>query len=158
MSEAAERLPSQHLLTLKLDVAFDAMLNIGTTVQGRRRIAPILGGSFEGERLRGTVLPGGADWVINRPDGAMAIDVRIALRTDDEALIYCTYQGLFRAEAEAMARFNRGELLAETDYRLRTLARFEAGAERYRWLNDMIVVGMGRQTAQGPIYTLYEVL
>jgi hypothetical protein len=158
MSDAVEPLRSRHLLTLTLDVAFDAMLGIGTTVHGRRRIAPILGGRFTGERLNGVVLPGGADWVINRPDGAMAIDVRIALKTDDEALIYGTYQGLFRAEAEVMARFNRGGLLEETEYRLRTLARFETGSEAYAWLNDMMVVGVGRQTAQGPIYTLHEIL
>lgn len=158
MTTEIERLASAHLMTLNLDVAFGEMLAIGVTAVGRRRIAPILGGSFEGERLRGTVLPGGADWVINRPDGAMAIDVRIALKTDDAALIYCTYQGLFRAAPEAMARFNRGERLDDGDYRLRTLVRFETGAERYGWLNDGIAVGVGRQTTVGPIYTIFEVL
>ena len=151
-------LASRHLLTLKLKVAFDAMVNIGKTGQGRRRIAPITGGVFEGERLRGEVLPGGADWVINRPDGAMAIDVRIALKTDDEALIYCTYQGLFKAPPETMARFNRGEILDEREFVLRTQVRFETGAEAYFWLNDMLAIGVGQQTAAGPIYTVFEVL
>jgi hypothetical protein len=156
--DSAEGLKTAHLITLRLDVAFDAMLRIGTTVLGRRRIAPILGGEFSGARLRGVVLPGGADWVINRPDGAMAIDVRIALRTDDEALIYLTYQGLFKAGAEAMARFNRGERLAEDEYRLRTIARFETGAPPYDWLNDLLAIGVGTQTSQGPVYQIFEVL
>ena len=153
-----DALASAPLLTLKLDVAFGAMLSIGTTVHGRRRIAPITGGSFEGERLRGEVLPGGADWVINRPDGAMAIDVRIALRTDDGAAIYCSYQGLFKAAPEVMARFGRGELLEPGEFRLRTVVRFETGAEPYAWLNDLLAIGVGRQTAQGPIYDVFEVL
>lgn len=151
-------LASRHLLTLELQVAFDSMLNIGKTVLGRRRIAPILGGSFEGDRLRGQVLPGGADWVINRPDGAMAIDVRISLKTHDDALIYCTYQGVFKAGPEVMARFNRGELLDESEFRLRTHVRFETGAETYLWLNDLLAIGIGQQTADGPIYTIFEVL
>lgn len=151
-------LKTTHLTTLMLDVDFAGMLDIGVSAQGRRRIAPILGGRFEGERLSGQVLPGGADWVINRPDGAMAIDVRITLQAEDKALIYCAYQGLFRAEPAAMKRFNRGELLAEEDYRLRTLVRFETGHYGYRWLNDTIAIGVGRQTAQGPIYRIHEVL
>ncbi len=145
-------------MTLTLDVGFSDMLNIGKTVHGRRRIAPILGGRFEGERLRGTVLPGGADWVINRPDGAMVIDVRIALKTDDNALIYCTYQGVFKAAPEVMTRFNRGELLADGEYKIQTQVRFETGTEAYAWLNDLITIGVGRQTAAGPIYTIYEIL
>ena len=152
-----QTLSHAHLLTLKLEVAFDAMLNIGTTVHGRRRIAPVSGGTFEGDRLKGVVLPG-ADWVINRPDGAMAIDVRIALRTDDGAAIYCAYQGVFKAAPEVMARFNRGERLADGEYSLRTVVRFETGSERYLWLNDMLAVGVGRQTADGPVYTIFEIL
>ncbi|WP_304170212.1 DUF3237 domain-containing protein [Phenylobacterium aquaticum] len=153
-----DTLTSRHLLTLHLDVAFGAMLDIGHTPQGRRRIAPILGGRFEGERLNGEVLPGGADWVINRPDGVMVIDVRLALKTHDSALIYLTYQGTFRAEPEVMKRFNRGGLLEPHEYALRVTPRFECGAEPYRWLNDLPAIGVGEQTAQGPIYRMYEIL
>ena len=155
---APQTLASRPLLTLTLQVAFDAMLNIGKTVHGRRRIAPILGGDFRGDRLSGQVLPGGADWVINRPDGAMAIDVRIALQTHDGALIYCTYQGVFKAAAEVMTRFNRGEQLSEAEFVLRTQVRFETGAEAYLWLNDLLAIGVGRQTAAGPVYTIFEIL
>ncbi len=153
-----QTLATRPLLNLRLRVAFDSMLNIGTTVHGRRRIAPILGGAFEGDRLSGQVLPGGADWVINRPDGAMAIDVRIALKTDDGAMIYCTYQGVFKAEPEVMARFNRGELLADGEFKLRTHVRFETGAAPYLWLNDLLAIGVGQQTADGPLYSIFEIL
>jgi len=153
-----EQLPSRHLTTLHLDVGFNAMVGIGATPQGRRRIAPILGGRFEGERLTGVVLPGGADWVINRPDGVMVIDVRITLMTHDGVPVYCAYQGLFRAEAEAMARFNRGEQLPPDAYSLRTVTRFESGAAGYAWLNDLLAIGVGRQTGGGPVYEIFEVL
>lgn len=154
-----EPLRSAHLLTLRLDVDFRGMQRIGENVAGRRRVAPILGGGFEGERLNGEVLPGGADWVLNRPDGHMAIDVRITLKEADGALIYCAYQGLFRAATpERMTAFERGERLAETDYVLRTLVKFECGAEKHRWLNDVLAVGVGRQTADGPVYDVFEIL
>ena len=151
-------LASSHLFTLKLQVGFDRMWTAGTTVIGRRRIAPILGGTFEGERLRGTVHPGGADWVVNRPDGHMAIDVRIALTTDDGANIYCTYQGLFRAASpEIMARFNRGALLEPGEFKIRTVVKFETGSDTYAWLNDALCVGVGEQTTSGPIYQVFEI-
>ena len=154
-----EPLRSAHLLTLRLDVDFRGMQRIGETVAGRRRVAPILGGSFEGERLKGVVLPGGADWVLNRPDGHMAIDVRVTLKADDGALIYCAYTGLFRARTpELMAAFERGQPLAPEDYLLRTLVKFECGSENHRWLNDALAIGVGRQTTEGPVYDIFEVL
>ncbi len=153
-----DALVSRHLLTLYLDVDFADILTIGETVQGRRRIAPIRGGRFGGERVNGVVLPGGADWVVVRPDGLIAIDVRITLKTDDGALVYCTYQGLFKAGPDALTRFARGQPLGEDEYRLRTLVRFETGAPAYSWLNDLLAIGVGRQLATGPEYKIFEVL
>lgn len=144
------------LMTLTLTVAFDKMTTIGKTPAGLRRIAPVTGGAFAGERLRGVVI-GGDDWVINRHDGTMVIDVRLTLRTDDGANIYLTYQGRFLAAPDAMARFNRGGLLDPSEYSLALTAKFECGDERHAWLNNAIVVGTGEQTASGPIYSLFEV-
>ena len=42
------------------------------------------GGTFEGAKLKGTVLPGG-DWIIRRPDGSSVLDVRIILQTSATA-------------------------------------------------------------------------
>jgi hypothetical protein len=150
-------LPHRHLMTLTLVVGFDRMTTIGATPAGLRRIAPVDGGSFGGDRLGGTVMPGGADWVLNRADGVMVIDVRLTLRTDDGANIYLAYGGRFRAAPEAMARFAKGALLAPEDYSLAVRATVECGAPRYAWLNDAVVVGTGLQTATGPVYTLYEI-
>lgn len=151
-------LKSKHLTTLQLTVDYAGMLAIGKSGIGRRRVAPVSGGTFRGERLSGHVLPGGADWVINRNDGVMVVDVRLTLKTDDNALIYLTYQGALRTTTEAMGRFNKGGLLTDEEFNLRTIARFETGAENYLWLNDMISVGVGRQTATGPVYEIHEIL
>ncbi len=153
-----DALASRHLLTLDLDVDFADIQTIGATVQGRRRIAPIRGGRFGGARIRGVVLPGGADWVLVRPDGQIMIDVRITLKTDDSALIYCTYQGLFKAAPDALARFARGQPLGEDEYQLRTQVRFETGVAAYAWLNDMLAIGVGRQLSTGPEYKIFEIL
>ena len=50
-----------------LDFVFEACVLIGTPLEqgvvggNRQRIVPIAGGTFEGPRLRGRVLPGGGD-------------------------------------------------------------------------------------------------
>lgn len=149
-------LAHNHLMTMHLQVDFAGMQSIGTTPAGRRRIASVAGGTFAGGRLSGIVLPG-ADWVVNRPDGVMLIDVRLTLKTDDDILIYLTYQGRFLAEADAMRRFGKGELLAPGEYSLAVVARFECGDARLAWLNDMICVGTGTQTATGPVYEFFRI-
>jgi hypothetical protein len=39
------------------------------------------------------------DWTVARPDGSARLDVRITLRTDDDALVYTHYNGVLHAPA-----------------------------------------------------------
>jgi Protein of unknown function (DUF3237) len=149
-------LKHRHLITLSLDVDFAGMQTIGQTPAGLRRVAPVKGGSFSGERLNGIALPG-ADWVINRRDGVMVVDVRLTLSTEDGALIYLTYQGRFLAAPEAMERFGKGALLDPSEYSLAIRATFECGDDRYNWLNNVIAAGTGEQTLAGPVYAIFEI-
>jgi hypothetical protein len=150
-------LPHRHLITLTLQVGAREALQIGPVPAGRRVIAPVMGGHFDGERLRGEVLPGGADWVTYRTDGVMLIDVRLPLKTHDGALLYLSYQGRFLGKGNALTRLAKGEVLDTADYSLVTTARLESGAPAYAWLNDVIAVGTGRQSGFNPVYTIYEI-
>src|SRR5260221_12193568 len=96
------------LMTLRVAVA--APLNIGAVPHGTRRTVPLTAGSFEGPRLRGTVLPGAsADWVLLRADGVLELDLRATLRTDDGALISMRSFGLRHGPPEVIAAVARGE-------------------------------------------------
>jgi Protein of unknown function (DUF3237) len=65
---------------------------VGPTPVGDRRVAPISGGTFDGPRLSGTVLPGGTDWITVDAGGTcLRIDVRVPLRTLDGALLVMAY-------------------------------------------------------------------
>lgn len=145
-----------HLMTLALAVG--AVQAIGATPAGTRRIGLVAGGTFQGERLRGTVLPGGADWIIVRPDGATTLDVRLVLETDDKALIGMTYRGMRHGPAAVMDRINRGETVDPSEYYFRTSVAFETAAARYGWLNRIVAVGTGRRPPEGPVYEIFEVL
>ncbi len=147
---------TKHLLTLKLSVA--GMQPIGETPLGNRRVGLVSGGAFEGPKLRGVVLPGGADWIIGRPDAVTMLDVRIVLQTDDGASIGLTYRGLRHGPAEVMEKVNAGVFVDPSKYYFRTAVNFETAAARYAWLNGIIGIGTGSRPPEGPVYEIFEVL
>ena len=77
----------------EISAYLESPIAIGENPHGNRQIVPVTGGSFEGPRLKGKVLPGGGDWLLVRPDGVGELDVRATLQTDDGAFIYVTYRG-----------------------------------------------------------------
>jgi hypothetical protein len=52
----------------ELKVKLKPAIIVGETPHGVRRIIPITGGSFEGPKIKGEILDGGADWQIVRKD------------------------------------------------------------------------------------------
>jgi phage terminase large subunit-like protein len=153
-----EELRSEPLFVMRLQVGYDQTQYVGATPDGERAIFPVLGGRFEGARLKGRVLPHGADWVTWRADGAMIIDVRTALETEDGAFIAMRYVGLAcGATAEANERFKRREVLPYELTYARTTPQFETADPRYAWLNRVIAVANGARTPDGPIYHVFEV-
>jgi len=113
---------------------------------GKRRVFTVSGGEFIGDRLRGKVLPqAGSDLLLVRADGSSQQDVRLILRTDDEALILMTYRGVRHASPEVNAKIARGERGAASDYYLRTTPFFETSSPNYAWLNKIVSVGIGER-------------
>lgn len=134
------------------------MVNLGQTPYGIRRIAEVSGGVFEGPKLRGTVLPAGGDWIIDRPDKVMQLDVRVTLKTDDGEFIYMTYRGVRHGPDDVIERLNAGEDVDPSDYYFRTAPIFETGSEKYAWLNGIVCISKGQRLPKGPEYQVYQVL
>src|SRR5262250_2055500 len=147
---------SRPLMTL--DVVVPPPQKLGPVPHGTRVIAPIAGGTFEGSRLRGKVLPGGGDWTLLRSDGVLELDLRITLETEDRALIYMTSFGLRHGPPEVLAALARGESVDPSKYYFRTSVRFETSAQQYAFLNRLIAIASGDRRASGPIYSIEEIL
>jgi Protein of unknown function (DUF3237) len=145
-------------LLMTLHVAVVGAQRVGTVPQGTRVIALIGGGHFEGPRLRGKVLAGGADWTLLRGDGVLELDLRLTLETDDGALIHATSFGLRHGPPDVIAAISRGESVDPSTYYFRTTPRFETGHPKYAFLNRLLAVSSGDRRAEGPIYTVDEVL
>jgi len=146
-------------LLMMLHVTVSPPQNIGAVPLGARRTAPLSGGIFEGPRLRGTVLPAGsADWLLLRADGVLEMDLRATLLTDDGALISMRSFGLRHGPPDVIAAIGRGEAVDPATYYFRTTPRFETGHPSYVFLNRVIAVASGDRRAEGPTYTIHEVL
>jgi hypothetical protein len=151
------QLRSRHLFTIAIQL--HPIEEIGTTPAGTRRVFPVAGGDFAGERLRGTILPvAGSDLLLTRADGSSQQDVRMILRTDDDALIVMTYRGVRHAPPEVNARIARGETVAASEYYLRTAPFFETASSKYAWLNTIVSVGIGERRPNGVVYQVFEIL
>jgi hypothetical protein len=121
-------------------------------------MVPVTGGDFDGQRLRGQILPGGGDWLLLRSDGVLELDLRITLETDDHALIYMTFEGLRDGPPDAIAALSRGEVVDPASYYFRTLPRFETSTEKYAFLNRIIAVGVGETRPDGAVHRIDEIL
>jgi hypothetical protein len=150
-------LASRPLFTIQMSL--HPLHDLGATPHGHRRVIPVSGGAFEGDRLRGSVLPhAGSDWLIERADGAFQQDARLGLQTDDGAVISMTYRGIRYSAPDVAARLARGEAVDHSEYYLRTAPFFETGAPRYAWLNTILAIGVGRRIPAGVIYDVFEIL
>jgi hypothetical protein len=130
----------EHLLTLTAQTAPPTAVIAGAP-QGTRGILGIAGGSFEGPRLKGTIVPPGGDWFTIRPSGILKLDVRLLLVTDDNAHILMTYSGV--------------AVPGEHGLNIRIAPLFEAPEGPYSWLSDVQAIGYGERVETGVRYDIY---
>ncbi len=150
-------LKSRHLFDITMKLL--PTLELGNTPAGNRRIFTVSVGQFAGDRLQGEVLPqASSDLLLVRADGSSRQDVRLILRTHDNALILMTYRGVRHASPEVSARIAHGEQVAPSDYYLRTAPFFETSSPSYTWLNKIVSIGIGERLADGVKYEVFEIL
>lgn len=117
----------EEIVTLAADIP------VGRTALGERNIVPITGGTFEGPGegpgIRGTIIPGGWDWQLRRPDGCTQIKADYMLRTDDGVVINVVNSGVLCRSAD-------GALVPA-----RTTPVFEVPVGKYDWLGKSAFIG-----------------
>ena len=112
---------------------------------GQRVIAEIATATLSG-RLAGSLTGGSsADWLTRTPGGLGLPDVRIAIRTNDDAVVLMRYSGRVRL-VPGKASIT---LIAPV---------FETGDPRYSWINEIQAAGKGVLSADRATldYEIYE--
>lgn len=141
-----------------LTAEMDAPITAHESSWGSRRLIPVRGGSFAGERLRGRIGGGGADYQLVRPDGVVELDVRLVLRTEEGEHLAMTAQGIRSGPPELVQRAARGEAVDPALFYFRELVRFETSSERLRWMNGRLFIGAGRRLPSQVELSVYELL
>jgi len=161
MDDRQAPLQTEYLMTLDME-AMEG-LEIGKTPRGYRRIDRIARGTFEGPKLRGTVVTATDHLLVHRDDSAHP-DVRLVLETDDGVLIQITYQGIVTGPKDVLKRLGRREDVPGDQYYMRNAMFFETAMDgAYAWLNNIIGVGRGAVRildggAFGVRYEIFQVL
>lgn len=100
----------------------------GDIGQGARVAIPIIGGTFSGPKLSGTIMNLGADWGVIDTNDTFFPDTRYSLRTDDGADIYIQTAGPTQADGRTLLR-----------------GIFQTGHPDYLWLNYIVGNGILRR-------------
>jgi hypothetical protein len=147
----------EHLFSYRLGLHLPPEL-IGPTPEGLRLNFYLAGGELAGPRLRGRILPVGADWLLVRPDGVGILDLRTTFETEDGALIYAPFSAVIDLGEDGYHALLRGELAADgTSFR--SVPRYLTTHSDYAWLNRVQCVGIGqvfpsRAEARCDVYAL----
>jgi hypothetical protein len=132
-------------------------IDVGDGPHGRRRVIPILGGTFEGERLSGRVLPGANDYQIIRRDGVLELEARYVIETTDGALVYVENRGLRDGPADLLAAQARGEMVDHRQIYFRAAPRFETAAAHYQWLTRRLFISAGKRLPASVELAFFEI-
>ena len=128
---AAQQTPSLEFVFEEI-VSLGQATDPGATAQGGRFIIPITGGTFEGPEIKGTIVPGGWDWQLIRPDGCREVKADYFLKTDDGVVINV---------------INTGTICPGQP--VRTHPVFEAPRGKYDWLSRNAFIGTLEQGPPG---------
>src|SRR5262249_26882016 len=141
-AEGDDKLQSELLCDLIFEKgATNAVGSVGVD----RLVITIAAGTFDGPRMKGTVVAPSGDWMIARPDGSKVVDLRLVLQTDDAQKIYMNSRGIAYTPPG-------GGLFA------RIQPMFETSAVKYAWLNNVVAVGVYRPMPSKISYRVYQIL
>jgi hypothetical protein len=131
--------------SLTLTTGSEGLHMLGSTPAGTRIIQEIQGAELVGDRIKASLLgTANADWLAITEGGVAIFDIRLTLKTDDDAVIYLAYAG----RADWSEGLGRGPIYVG--------AEFEAGDERYRWLNALHLFGKGGVADGGVRYDFFQ--
>lgn len=141
----------------RIEVVCAAEQALGNSPEGLRLNYPIVRGTVEGPRLRGTVRPG-EDWYLSRRDGLGAPDARYGLMSDDGVLINVANRALLQF-VPGVVESDIAWPPAPDQYRCHCTPSFQAPAGPYEWLNQAVFVGAIRyESEDGVTIDVYRLI
>ena len=149
-------LSSAPIFTVQAEL--EAVMTLGRSPYGERRMVAITGGTVKGPKLNGRILPGGVDWQIVRSDGAADIQARYVIEADGGARVIVDSKGLRHGPPDVLEKLARGDTVDPAHYYFRTAMRFETADPALGWLNRILAVARGQRQARSVHLDVFEVM
>ncbi len=112
--------PERGVPVFEANMKLDQVYEVGRTPYGQRTISVIQGGTVSGEKITGSVMPGGLDFQLNFSNGGLEIEEILVLQTSDGKYIYLRIPGTAADQSD-----------------VRMVPDFEApNASSYSWLHS----------------------
>ncbi|WP_372604976.1 DUF3237 domain-containing protein [Actibacterium sp.] len=146
-----------------LEAVFTIEARIGTArsagpgPEGERLHIPITGGTVQGPRLTGRILPGGSDWPVIGADGHSRIAAHYTIEATDGTLIYVVNRGLRVSPDAVRAQLRAGEPVDPSAYYMRAAPVFDAPAGPHRWLSETLFVSSLAPRGSSILIDVYRV-
>lgn len=150
--------PPKLELVFELHAQLGAPIVLGQFTGGTtRRIIPVTGGTFDGPRIKGKVLPGGADHQVIHADGFTEVDAQYALETDRGETIHVRNTGMRHGPPELIAKLNAGETVDQSQIYFRTAPVFDTAAPRLQWMRRALFICVGERYPNEVVIRFYLV-
>jgi len=145
------RIATEYLMTLYAPLAPGQAIDSSLYVYDVRP-----GGWVKGPKIKGTLIAPGGDWFRVLPSGVSRLDVRATIKTDDGALIYISYNGVFKDSPQTEERAAKGEVLTADDLYFVIAPTLQTSAPKYDWLNGVQCIGK-MVSYKNDAYVKYEI-
>ncbi|MBL5973600.1 MAG: DUF3237 domain-containing protein [Candidatus Leucobacter sulfamidivorax] len=142
---AADPVPPSLEFFARIDVRVGQPVEVGETIDGVRRVIPILGGTVSGPGIGGTVLEAGADFQLIRTATLTELEAKYAIETEEGERIYIENLGVRSGDAADIARLVRGEAVDPARIYFMTAPRLRSASPRWRHLDERLFVARGRR-------------
>lgn len=122
-------------------------------------VVEVKGGNVKGPNIKGEIVLPGGDWIRTMSSGALRLDAKVMIKTDDGALIQMNYNGVVVGSKEAGDALARGEVVTDKTFPyFITAPTFQTSSEKYAWLNKVQTIGKMVEVKRGEgSYVKYDI-
>ncbi|MGO2112284.1 MAG: DUF3237 domain-containing protein [Pseudoclavibacter sp.] len=140
------------------EVSVGEAIDLGETIDGRRRVIPIHGGTVTGDGWAGRVLDAGADFQQYPTDETAYLQAMYVMEADDGTRLFVDNRALRTGSKEDLAKLVSGEQVDPSRIYFRFTPRITSRVDGpFAWVNTTLFIGTGVRLPDAVQLSFYAV-